>query len=158
MLPGDVADDVFVILHRVAHLLERREPNVDLGLTGGGDLMVLFVDWNARFLQLERHFVADVLQRVHRRDGEITLFRSNFVTHVRKFFARTVPMTFDAIDEVERRVGSVTEPHIVKNEKLSLWPEERGVGDAGAPYVSYRFLSDTALIAYVRLAGDLIHD
>ncbi len=132
MLPGDVADDVFVILHRVAHLLERREPNVDLGLAGGGDLVVLFVDWNAGFLQLERHFVANILQRVHRRDGKITFLRSNLVAHIRKFFARAVPVTFDAIDEMERRVCGVTEPHIVKNEKFGLGPEECGISDAGA--------------------------
>src|SRR5437870_6755148 len=132
MLPRDVANDVFIILHRIAHLLEWREPDIDLGLAGGSDLMVLFVDRDARLLQLKRHFVANVLQGVHRRDGEITLLRSNFVTHIWKFFTRAVPMAFDAIDVFERRVGGVTEPHIVKNEKLSLWPEERRIGDAGA--------------------------
>ena len=33
--------------------LERREPDVDLGLAGGGDFMMLLVDRNTGFLQLE---------------------------------------------------------------------------------------------------------
>src|SRR5437899_3331603 len=92
---------------------------------------MLFVDWNAGFLQLERHFVANILQRVHRRDRKITFLRSNLVTHVRKFFARAVPMTFDTIDEMERRVRRITEPHIVKNEKFGLGPEECGISESG---------------------------
>ncbi len=67
-------------------------------------------------------------------------------------------MAFDTIDEMERRISGVTEPHIVKNEKLSLGSEERGVGDAGALQVGLRFLSNAARVTVVRLARDWIDD
>src|SRR5206468_10043067 len=38
---SDVAQDVFVILHAVAHAFERRETNVDLGLTCLCDFVML---------------------------------------------------------------------------------------------------------------------
>ena len=97
---GDVAHDVFVILHGVAHAFERREPDIDLGLAGGGDFVMLALDRNAGFLQLQTHLIANVLQAVHRRDREVTFFRANLVTEIWKFFARAVPMSFDAIDDV----------------------------------------------------------
>src|SRR5437868_5708831 len=85
MLPRDVTNDIFVILHRIAHLFERRETDIDFSLASGGYFMMLFVHGHARFLQLERHFVADILQRVHWRNWEIALLRSNLVTDIRKF-------------------------------------------------------------------------
>src|SRR5207253_11302259 len=96
-----VAEDVFVILHRVAHHFERRKTKIDLRLAGGRDFMVLLFDWDARFLQFKAHLVADVLQSVHWRDREITFFRTNLVTEIRKFLASAVPMAFRAIDEME---------------------------------------------------------
>src|SRR5260370_21071648 len=98
---GHVADDVFVILHRIGHVLERREPNVDLRLTGSGDFVMLFVDRNAGFLDLERHFVANVLQRIHRWRREIPFLWSNLVAEIRKLLARAVPMSLDALDLME---------------------------------------------------------
>src|SRR5207247_4681961 len=97
---GDVAQDVFVILHVVAHAFERREPDVDLSLTCGCDFVMLALDRHAGFLQLETHFVANVLQAVHGRDREITFLGANFVTEVWKLLARAVPMTLDAVDDV----------------------------------------------------------
>src|SRR4029077_6865582 len=41
---GDVAQDVFVILHVVAHAFYRRETNVDLGLTCRCDFVMLALD------------------------------------------------------------------------------------------------------------------
>ena len=64
---GDVAHDVFVILHVVGHHFQRREPDVDFGLARGRDFVMLALDRDAGFLQLEAHFVADVLQGVGRR-------------------------------------------------------------------------------------------
>ena len=97
---GDVADDVFVILHVVAHRLERRETDIDLGLAGGRDFVMLALDRDAGFFEFEAHFVADVLQRVGRRDREITFLRADLVTEIWKLFARAVPMSFAAIDDV----------------------------------------------------------
>ena len=65
-------------------------------------------------------------------------------------------MSFDAIDEMERRVGGVAEAHVVEDEKLGLRPEERSVRDAGALQIRFCFFRDAARIAVVRLARDRI--
>ena len=62
---------------------------------------MLALDRDAGFLQLQAHLVADVLQAVGRCDREITFLRANFVTEIRELFARAVPMSFRAIDEME---------------------------------------------------------
>ena len=156
VLPRDVANDVFVILHRVAHHFQRRETDIDLGLAGSGHFVVLFIDWDACFLELKRHFVADILQRIHRRNREITFLRPNLVTDIRKFFARAVPMAFDTVHEMERRIARVTEAHVVEDKKLRFRPEECRVGDAGALQISFCFFGDTARVAIVRFARDRI--
>ncbi len=46
---GDIAKDVFVILHESRHLLERCEADVDLGLSGSGHLMMLPFDGTPAF-------------------------------------------------------------------------------------------------------------
>src|SRR5437762_1563555 len=87
---------------------------------------------NSGFLDLECHFVADILQRIHRRHREVTFFRSNFVSEIWKFFARAVPMALTAVDNVRRRVAAVCKSYIVENEELRFRSEECGIRDAGA--------------------------
>jgi hypothetical protein len=53
----DVADDVLVVLHPIAHLLHRREADIDLRLARRGDFVMLALDRDARFLELEAHLV-----------------------------------------------------------------------------------------------------
>src|SRR5690349_24889762 len=97
---------------------------------------MLALDCYTGFLQLQTHFIADVLQRVHRRDREITFFRANLVAEVWKFLARAVPVSFGAVHSVRGRVPGIRKAHIVKNKKLRFRSEEGGVGDAGALQVS----------------------
>ena len=61
VLLGDVLDDVLVPLQRVGHLHQRQEPHVDLGLTGGGHLVVLLLHADADPLHRHDHLLADVL-------------------------------------------------------------------------------------------------
>src|SRR5207247_2165531 len=79
VFPRDVANDVFVILHRVAHHFQRREADVDLGLAGGGHFVMWFIDRDACFLQFERHLVPNILQRIHRPNVKITFLCSKLV-------------------------------------------------------------------------------
>src|SRR6266542_3603603 len=102
------------------------------GMARGGYFLVLFIDRDARFLQLQRHFVADILERIHRRNGKISFLRSNLVTDIRKLFTRAVPMAFDTVHEMERRIARVTEAHVVEDKKLGFRPEECRIGDPGA--------------------------
>ena len=153
---GHVTNDIFVILHRVAHASERREADVDLGLAGGSDLVMLALDRNSSSLEFEAHFVANVLQRIHRRHREVTFLRPNLVAEIRKFFAPAIPMSLDTIDVMKRRVDVKTEPDVVENEKFRLWPKEGGVGNASALQICFCFLSDAARVAIIGLARDRI--
>jgi hypothetical protein len=89
-----IANDVFVILHLVAHRLEGRETNINLCLTGGCDLVMLALNRDSGPLQFEAHFVADVLQGISRRDREITFLCADFISKVRRFISIAVPMAF----------------------------------------------------------------
>ena len=154
-----VAHDVFVILHVVGHLLHRREPNVDLGLARGRDFVMLALDRDARLLQLETHFIANVLQGVGRRDRKISFLCANLVTEIREFFARAVPMRLRRFRRDERRNFPGNEKRTSSKMKNSAsGPKNRGVGDASAFQISLRFFGDTARVAIVRLARDRIDD
>ena len=63
---GHISQDVFVVLHVVAHAFERRVTNVDLCLARSCDFVMLALNRHAGFLELQTHFIANVLQRVHR--------------------------------------------------------------------------------------------
>src|SRR5262245_2029214 len=97
---GHIPQDVFVVLHVVAHAFERRETNVDLCLAGSCDFMMLALNRHPCLFELQTHFVANVLQRVHRRDREVSFLWSNLVPEVWKFLARAVPMSFHAVNDV----------------------------------------------------------
>ena len=98
---GHVSDDVLVVLQVIRHHFHRREANIDLRLTRGGDFMMLALDRDACLLHLQAHLVANVLQAVGRPDWEVAFFRANFVTEIWKFFPGAVPMPFRAVDEME---------------------------------------------------------
>ncbi len=153
---ADVTQYVFVILHVVGHAFEGSESNVDLGLTGSRDLVMLALDRYACFLQLQTHFVANVLQRVHWRHRKVTFFRSNLVTEIWKFFAAAVPMSLTAIDDIRRRVPGIRKSHIVENKKFRFRSEERRVGDAGRFQICFCFFGHAARVAIVWLAGDWV--
>src|SRR3954449_9203976 len=96
-----VPDDVFVVLHPVAHLLHRSETDVDLGLARGCDFVMLALNRDAGLLQLQTHLVANILEAVRRPDREITFFRANLVTEIWELFPRAIPMPFGTIDQME---------------------------------------------------------
>jgi hypothetical protein len=119
---------------------------------------MLALDGNAGLFQFEAHFVANVLEAVGRRDGEVTFLRANLVAEVWKFFAAAVPMSFRAVDEMEGRIAAVAVTDLVEDKELRFRPEERGVRDAGALQIRLRFFRDAARVAIVRLARDRIDD
>src|SRR6266700_2799159 len=97
---------------------------IGLGLTRSRYFVMLFVHGHACFLQLQTHFVANVLQRVHRRDWEIAFLCPNLVTEIWKLLSSAVPMSLDAIVKVLRRVPAIRKLHIVEDEKFRFRPEE----------------------------------
>src|SRR6478735_4540752 len=125
MFPRDVADDVLVVLHVVAHRLERCESDINLGLAGGCDFVMLAFDRDAGFLEFQTHFVADILQGVGRRYREVAFLRADLVAEVWKFFPRAVPMSLATVDRIGRTVPGVAETHVVEDEKFRFWSEVR---------------------------------
>src|SRR5204863_9676559 len=67
-------------------------------------------------------------------------------------------VSFRAVDAMERRIAAVAVTYFVEDEEFRFRPEERGVRDAGALQIRFRFLSDTARVAVVGLARDRIND
>src|SRR5436190_2190670 len=111
--------------------------------------MVLALDRHACFLQLQTHFVANVLQRIHRRDWKVTFLRPNLVPEVWKLFASAVPMSFGAIDDVRCRVAAICKSYIIENEKFCFRSNECGVCNPSRFEVSLRFFGNTARVAIV---------
>src|SRR4029453_1604431 len=98
---------------------------------GSCDFVVLAFDRDARFLEFQTHFAADILQGVGRRDREVAFLRADLVTEVWKFFPRAVPMSLTTVDRIGRAVPGVAETHVVEDEKFRFRSEKRGVGDPG---------------------------
>lgn len=76
---GGIFDDVFVGLHDVGLADECVVFDVNFGLSGGGDFMVLAFDFDADLFEVEDHFAAEVLEGVDRGDGEVSAFVFDFV-------------------------------------------------------------------------------
>jgi hypothetical protein len=63
-------------------LQQRVEDDVDFGLAGGGDLVVLALDRDSERDHRQDHLVADVDQLVGRGDGEVALLVADLVAEV----------------------------------------------------------------------------
>jgi len=61
MLLGDVLDNVFVLEDTVGHIDQWREAHVDFTLAGGGDLVVLGLDFQAAADHGQHHFRANIV-------------------------------------------------------------------------------------------------
>ena len=120
---------------------------------------MLALDRDAGFLQLEAHFVADVLQACPpARPGNSLPSRESCNRDLETLRARCSNVLRCCRPRWKERVAGVAETHFVENEKLRFRSEERRVGDAGALQIGFRFFGDAARIAIVRLARDRIDD
>ncbi len=153
---ADVLDDVLVGHHLVAHLGQRREAHVDLGLAGGADLVVLDLDRDPGLDQLEHDLGPQVLELVRRRDGEVALLEAGPVGEVGGAVGARVPDALFGIDEVVAAEGVLVEPDRVEDVELGLRAPVADVGDTGLLEVGLRLLGDVAGVAAVGLAGDRV--
>ena len=156
VLTGHVLDDVLVEHQLVGHRQQRVEPHVDLGLAGRAHLVVLHLDLHPEALHRQDHLRAQILEVVHRRDGEVALLVPRLVAEVGPFVAGRVPRTLHGVDLVERRSLVLHEADVVEHVELGLGPEVGGVGEAGRAQVLLGLLGDVAGVTGVRLAGDRI--
>ena len=149
---GHVFHDVLVQHHLVGH----RHELVDFGLAGGGHFVMLRFDAQTAVDHRLHHLIADVHQRVGRRNGKIAFLVAELVAQVRKFLAAAVPLAFDAVDVVIARVRRLIEANVVENEKLALRSDERRIADAGALQIVHRFAGDIPRVARVVFPRDRV--
>ena len=157
-LPRDVLADVLVPLQRVGDLHQRVEPEVDLGLAGGGHLVVLRLDLQPHLLHDADHLVAQVVLRVGRRDGEVPFLVARLVAEVRLLLSPGVPGPLVGVDGIEAEVRPAAVADVVEDEELGLRSEVRRVRDAGRLQVRLGLPRDVAGVAGVVLLGDRVDD
>ena len=130
VLSRHVFDDVFVEHHRVGGLDQRVEAEINFGLAGCGDFVVLTFDGDPELFHDQAHLGADVLLGVGRGHREVTFLVTDLVAEIGHFIPAGVPCGFLAIDGVEAAVAPCIELHIVEDEKLGFGSENSGVRDA----------------------------
>ena len=156
---GDVLHHVLVEHELVGHAQQRVEAHVDLGLAPGGDLVVLHLDLDPEPLHHEDHLRAQVLEVVHRRDGEVTLLVAGLEAEVRLLVAARVPDALDRVDLVEGGALVLGETDVVEDEELRLRPEVDGVGDPGGLEVALGLQGHVAGVTGVALERDrVVHE
>jgi hypothetical protein len=152
---GHHLHDVLVELHVVAHAGQGLIPQVDLALPRRGDLVVVHLDVDARFLQFEHQLAPEILQAVRRRHREVALFVPWLMTEVRLLVTAGVPGSLGAVDTVERLVGRLVVADVVEHEELGP-PEVDGRCDAALLDVRFGLLRHEPGVARVPAAGDRI--
>ncbi len=130
MLRGDVLDHVLEDHHLVAHLRERVEPHVDLGLACRANLVVLDLDPHAGLDQLEHDLGAKVLELVCRRHREVALFVPRPEGEVGFGVLAGVPDALFGVDVVVAAVRVLVEPQRIEEVELRLRSPVADVGDA----------------------------
>ena len=111
------------------HLDQLVEPQVDLRLSAGPDLVVLGFDVQTALDHALHHLVADVHHLVRRRHREVAFLVPQLVAQIGLLVAATVPLALDAVQEVETLVRLLIEADIVEDEELRFRSEVGGVGD-----------------------------
>src|SRR5262249_7913357 len=91
---GNVLDDVFVDQDLIGHARERRKSHIDLGLSCRTDLVVVNLYPDSAFLQCAHHLRSEILQVIHGRDWEITLFVAWLVAEIWPVGLTCVPKSF----------------------------------------------------------------
>ena len=86
-----ILDDVLEQEHRIGTGEQRCEPEIDLRLTRGCDLMMLRFHVETDGHEILRHLVAQVLEVIRRRDREVAFLVARLVREVRHLFPARVP-------------------------------------------------------------------
>ena len=122
------------IITLVGHLEQRVEAHVDLGLAGGGHLVVVHLDRDAR----RSISVSTISERMSwswsvggHREVAFLVARPGSPGCGRRCRLPGVPDALVGVDEVEAVVAALVEADVVEDEELGLRPEVGGVGDAG---------------------------
>ena len=154
---GGRLDHVLVRHQLVGHRQQRAEPDVDLGLPGRADLVVLHLHLDAALDQHGHHLRAQVGVVVHRRHREVPALVPGLVGQVPAVLVLAgVPGAFHRVDVVVALVRRGREPRRIENVELRLRAEERRIPDPGAAQVILRLTGDVARVPGVRRPGQRI--
>ena len=158
--PGGGLDDVLVRHQRVGHGQQRPEPDVDLGLAGRADLVVLHLDLDAAGDQVPDHLRAQVGVVVHRRHREVPALVPGLVSQVAAVLVLAgVPGAFHGVDVVVALVRRGREAGRVEDVELRLRAEERRVPDPGTAQEVLGLAGHVARVPAVRCAGQrVVHE
>src|SRR5262249_56085812 len=99
----------------------------------------------------------EVLQRVHRRGGEVAFLRARAVSHVGRAVNARVPRAFVRVDLVEALVHAFAPARAGEDEEFGLWSEIAHVGDAGLDQVFFSAPGDSARVARIGRALHVVH-
>src|SRR5262249_3290565 len=150
----NILGDVLVHLELVRHSSQLIESDVDFGLTGRRNCMVMHFHLNSDALERQDDFGPDVLEMVHRGNGEVALFISRLVAQIWAFLLAGIPEARLRVDIVKTVIETLIEPNIVENEELRFWTKVDRIANTGRLKVHFRLLCDEARVARIWLAGD----
>ena len=151
---GNIHDRIFHDLHFVGFFHQRIEFNTYFALTGGRDLVVVHLRFNAHILHRQTHRRAQVLQRIDWRNRKIPALDARAMAEITILIGLfRIPAGLAGVDFV-KRAGHLHAPaHIVKNKEFVLRPKKRLVRDAGRFEVDLRALRQRSRVALVALHG-----
>src|SRR5215831_18193056 len=159
MALGYVAHRVFKNLQVVGGANQSGIAKVDFALAGGGDFMVMAFNLNAGLLQLVGDFGAKVLERVERREGDISFFVANMVAEIRvPVLAVRIPDRFRIVYREAGGMSLVLKPHVVEDKEFGLRTEIDRIGDARGLQIALSPMPHAARIEPITLPGDRIDD
>ncbi len=148
----NVVHDVFEDLHLVGFTDQRIEADPDLALARRCHFVVMNLGRKTHVLERKAHRRADVMQRIDRRDREVTAFNGRPVARIALVDTPVrVPCAFVRIDFVERTLHRVVPGDVIENEELVLRAEKRRIGDTRRFQVCLGALGERARAAIVTL-------
>ena len=150
---GNVVHGVLEDLVPVSAFHQAGEHGADFALPRRCHFMMMHFNRHALLFESQAHRRTDILQRIHRRNGEVAALDRRTMAHVAAIHVITGgPRRFRSL-HAGRRAGHVDVPgHRIKNEKLGFRTEIGGVADAGRFQVRLAAFGDRARIAVVTLA------
>src|SRR5215472_14136880 len=97
---GNVADYILIVHNAVGHLGEGCVPHVDLALSSSAHLVMMDLGVNTYFLQLQDNFGANVLERVGRRNREISFLVPQLVPQIGAVLTARIPDPLIGVNKV----------------------------------------------------------
>ena len=124
---------IFKNLSPVSAFGQSAEQCADFALAAAADFMMMNFNRNALFFKKFAHLGADIVERVDRRNREITALNGRTMAAVGAVHILSVaPIAFFSFILEEAVIHCGAPADTVKNEKFRLGSEVSGIADAGA--------------------------